>query len=449
MIGTADSEPNSIFVFTGRVLDEHVGLQPTLNRQFDVAVGCWLNDEPVGYQGDGDLYRYASNRLVAVIHRTSEDGPILQSAEYVYDSQNRWIAKSIDADGAGPEDATSTYFVYDGNQIVLQIGAEGQVTNRYLWGPAVDQILADEQVQFDGSSAVLWTLTDHLNTVRDLAVLDADTGVTTIANHLVYDAFGRLTSQTDPTVMTLFGFTARPFDRDTGLQNNLNRWYDAETATWISEDPKGFAAGDANLYRYVENQSTIIVDPSGLGFWSNYWFYLRYPKRMDRDIQIAQNTVLVVAGAAGGTAAGIAAGAVVGAVGAAAGSNASATTIAGGLAGSLTGSKVGGAIGGAAGNKTAEGIAASLGGIAGGIGGANQAAAAMPAPPSPGEGSPRPPGWDDEWTWEPPTGDAPGKWRWFDRDGGEWRWHPQDQHHPNPHWDYNRWTEWNSQWENL
>ncbi|MDD4271149.1 MAG: hypothetical protein PHN77_23260, partial [Thermoguttaceae bacterium] len=70
------------------------------------------------------------NRLVAVIERASDGGPILQSAEYVYDSQNRWIAKSIDADGEGPEDATSTYFVYDGNQIVLQIDAKGQVTNR-------------------------------------------------------------------------------------------------------------------------------------------------------------------------------------------------------------------------------------------------------------------------------------------------------------------------------
>jgi RHS repeat-associated protein len=204
------------------------------------------------------------NRLVAVIDRASDGGPILQSVAYVYDSQNRWIAKSIDADGEGPEEATSTYFVYQDNQIILQIDAAGQVTNRYLWGPAVDQILADEQVQFDGSSVILWALTDHLNTVRDLAALDNETGVTTIVNHIVYDAFGRVTSQTDPTVGTLFGFTARPFDRDTGLQNNLNRWYDAETGTWISEDPKGFAAADANLYRYVGNQVTVAVDPSAL-----------------------------------------------------------------------------------------------------------------------------------------------------------------------------------------
>ncbi|MGI6418336.1 MAG: RHS repeat-associated core domain-containing protein [Thermoguttaceae bacterium] len=209
------------------------------------------------------------NRLVAVIDRASDGGPILQSVEYAYDSQNRWIAKSLDADGDGPEEATSTYFVYDGNQIILQIDAEGQVTNRYLWGPAVDQILADEQVQFDGSSVILWALTDHLNTVRDLAVYAPECDATTIVNHTVYDAFGRVTSQTDPAVATLFGFTARPFDRDTGLQNNLNRWYDAETGTWISEDPKGFAAADANLYRYVGNLPNTFLDPTGKGLLSD------------------------------------------------------------------------------------------------------------------------------------------------------------------------------------
>jgi RHS repeat-associated protein len=203
------------------------------------------------------------NRLVAVVERLSEGGPVVQSVEYVYDSQNRWIGKSVDADGDGPEEASDTHFVYQGNQIVLQIDGEGQVTNRYLWGPAVDQILADEQVQPDGSSEVLWPLTDHLNTVRDLAVYDPETAVTTVVNHIVYDAFGRVTAQTDPTVTTLFGFTARPFDSDTGLQNNLNRWYDAETGTWISVDPIGFAAADANLYRYVGNAPGTFADPTG------------------------------------------------------------------------------------------------------------------------------------------------------------------------------------------
>jgi len=47
-----------------------------------------------------------------------------------------------------------------------------------------------------------------------------------VVNHLVYDAFGKLTSESNPAVDSLFLFTARPLDGDTGLQNNLNRWYD-------------------------------------------------------------------------------------------------------------------------------------------------------------------------------------------------------------------------------
>ncbi len=66
------------------------------------------------------------------------------------------------------------------------------------------------------------------------------------------------------THQTIIGYTGRPLDLVTGLQNNLNRWYDARTGRWISEDPIGFAAGDANLYRYVGNGPVDAVDPTGL-----------------------------------------------------------------------------------------------------------------------------------------------------------------------------------------
>ena len=46
--------------------------------------------------------------------------------------------------------------------------------------------------------------------------------------------------------------------------DELHRWYDAGVGCWLSQDPIGFAAGDANLYRYVGNESTTHVDPSGL-----------------------------------------------------------------------------------------------------------------------------------------------------------------------------------------
>ncbi|MEJ5343195.1 MAG: RHS repeat-associated core domain-containing protein [Thermogutta sp.] len=127
----------------------------------------------------------------------------------------------------------------------------------------MDQILAEDNVDNGADETVQWTLTDHLNTVRDIAKYNSQTGVTTVVNHLIYDAFGKVTSESNPAVDPLFLFTARPFDADTQLQNNLNRWYDARVGRWLSEDPIGFAGGDGNLYRYAGNDVLRVVDPSG------------------------------------------------------------------------------------------------------------------------------------------------------------------------------------------
>ena len=128
----------------------------------------------------------------------------------------------------------------------------------------MDQILADETVDDGGTEDVLWTLTDHLNTVRDLASYNPGTDQTTIANRRVYDAFGNLESETNAAVDCVFSYTGRLFDEDSGLQNNLHRWYDAEIGRWLSEDPIGFEGGDANLYRYVANDLINNADPTGM-----------------------------------------------------------------------------------------------------------------------------------------------------------------------------------------
>jgi RHS repeat-associated protein len=255
----------------------------------------------------GEITEYTwdhRNRLVRVTTRTTDNGcsengtgsgtwtsgacpvfgtPLTTVTSYAYDYLNRWIARSHNPDGV-PASGTAlaaggfdTHFVYEANQIILQLSATGDVSNRYLWGPAVDQILADEQITDPTAPGnILWPLTDHLNTVRDLAAYDADTDTTTIVNHLIYDAYGRLVAQTDSDYTTLFAFTARPFDETTGLQNNLNRWYDAEVGRWLSEDPIGFRAGDANLYRYVENGPTNATDPSGLDAYDGPWIGAPY-----------------------------------------------------------------------------------------------------------------------------------------------------------------------------
>ena len=62
-------------------------------------------------------------------------------------------------------------------------------------------------------------------------------------------------------------FASREFDAETGLYYNRARYLDPTTGRWTTQDPLGFAAGNANLYRYVGNTPTLLVDPSGNIVW--------------------------------------------------------------------------------------------------------------------------------------------------------------------------------------
>jgi RHS repeat-associated protein len=77
---------------------------------------------------------------------------------------------------------------------------------------------------------------------------------------------GNVVAETDTAAAKdlVFGFTGKLLDEASGLQNNLNRWYDPKVGSWLSEDPISFDGGDANLYRYVANRAVDRVDPSGL-----------------------------------------------------------------------------------------------------------------------------------------------------------------------------------------
>jgi hypothetical protein len=151
---------------------------------------------------------------------------------YEYDYLNRLIGRTHDPDGdLGAAEQHHTVYVYDRGQIVLQLDA-ADLSHRYLWGAAVDRLLADERVGPSGSSGELfWALTDHQGTVRDLAQYDQAqsdhaTGTTSVVHHISYDTFGNVTGQA-AAVDHLFGYTGRAYDEATGLQNNLHRWYDA------------------------------------------------------------------------------------------------------------------------------------------------------------------------------------------------------------------------------
>jgi RHS repeat-associated protein len=206
------------------------------------------------------------------------------SGGLAYDRRRRpWIGETITNYSSGVVTSVNkTAFVYDGNQIVMQFQKTGtgdlaatDLSHRYLWGAAVDQLLADEQLTpvtgggYDLTSpgTGVWTLTDNENTVRDLATYS--NGTTTVENHREFSAYGELLSQTNPqtgraaAVDCVFAYTGRALDEATGLQNNDERWYEAITGRWLSQDPSGLGP-DVNPFRYCDNGPTNAIDPTGL-----------------------------------------------------------------------------------------------------------------------------------------------------------------------------------------
>ena len=86
-----------------------------------------------------------------------------------------------------------------------------------------------------------------------------------VLDQIVYDPFGNIVTQTNHWSCVHSG--ASPGWNTTlwtGLYYDHARYYDTAIGRFTtSQDPSGFAAGDANLYRYVNNEPTVTRDTSG------------------------------------------------------------------------------------------------------------------------------------------------------------------------------------------
>jgi RHS repeat-associated protein len=175
------------------------------------------------------------NRLTQVTVKNAAQ-TIIKQVNFTYDALNRRIEKKIDPDGSGPQAATIERFIYDRDHIKLVFNGSNTLTRRYLHGPNIDQILADEDVV---PKQISWPLSDHQGTVRDLV---NNSGI--IQNHLRYDGFGKIVSQTAPTLNPRFAYTGREWDSEIGLYFYRARYYDPGVGRFIGEDPVGFTAQD-------------------------------------------------------------------------------------------------------------------------------------------------------------------------------------------------------------
>ncbi len=123
-----------------------------------------------------------------------------------------------------------------------------------MHGPAVDQILAIETAS---SGAVLWALSDHLGSVRDIV---DNSG--TVANTL---SMTRLVMSQAKRRLLWISYLDLPDASAMKKRSELSPSEVLQPAIgrWLSEDPIGFGAGDTNLRRYVNNNPVNFTDPTG------------------------------------------------------------------------------------------------------------------------------------------------------------------------------------------
>jgi RHS repeat-associated protein len=205
-----------------------------LVRKTEIATG---NVTSFGYDRRG--------RLTSVVER-SAGSVVLSEVEYEYVVFDRRIGVVVN----GTRIAT----VYDGESAWADYDATGNVIARYLHGDEVDALLA----RWRPGEGMTWHLTDRLGTVRDLLCA---AGV--VLNWVDYASFGQVLMQTNPSAADRFAFTGREFDVATGLYYYRARSFDPHLGRFTGEDRIRFAAGDANLYRYVANGPTNATDPTG------------------------------------------------------------------------------------------------------------------------------------------------------------------------------------------
>ncbi|MGC8639081.1 MAG: RHS repeat domain-containing protein, partial [Isosphaeraceae bacterium] len=160
------------------------------------------------------------------------------------------------------ENGVQTWTLYDGGTPIMDFTSTGSLATRYLNGPAgdlVDTVLVREL----SNGTVAWYLSDHLGTVRD--IVNNSGG---IIDHVDYSAFGTTLDESSPSNGDrMTGFAGLQRDTVTGLNLAVFRVQNPATGRWTSQDPLSFAAGDANVFRYVSNRPADAMDRIGLVDW--------------------------------------------------------------------------------------------------------------------------------------------------------------------------------------
>lgn len=255
----------------------------------------------------------AENRIS---HAMRTERQMRHRAEYFYDAFSRRIAKrvlheqwsnkqNIETDSAATNASTTTFFVWDGDKLVQELHQLATVT--YLYEPDTFVPLAnvasteayntgltqsqpietcdfpfstekinlqsgidsqtssekllnqyDQQAQLGTNESISHYNCDHLGTPRELF---DEQGILVWGAR--YKAWGTLFQEYSKIIGQPLRFQGQYEDKETGLYFNRSRFYDPDTAKYLTPDLIGLVGG-INIYRYAEGNPVNNIDPKGL-----------------------------------------------------------------------------------------------------------------------------------------------------------------------------------------
>jgi RHS repeat-associated protein len=165
----------------------------------------------------------------------------------------------------------TTYYIYDGEKPILEYNSAGSLVGRNLYGKGIDEIL----MRAYGAIPTYYFQQDRNGNVTHLTNASG-----AIVEKYKYDAFGAVTVYdgqgnllTNGTAYNnRFLFTGREYAATYAgtytpaftFYEYRARAYNPTLGRFMSEDPKGFDAGDYNLFRYCHNDPLDLTDPMGL-----------------------------------------------------------------------------------------------------------------------------------------------------------------------------------------